>query len=131
MFHGGLLNARVHMTDPEENLAFMSAIKPASRVDVEGLQKRPHAEVSFYWLNWYYDAVATDPKGLQRLDPNGPFSNQARYYPAHGRESALIVFEKPIGRGVRYLNVTADGLEILSRHHVPVRMSRQSIETSR
>ena len=113
------------MPDRAENSALRAALPYAPLSTQAPGPERRHIRLTFYWQDWYYDAFVSDPIGLNKLDPAGPFSRQARYYPASGNEPALLIFAKPYAiRDNPVRSVGRPGLEIVQKHGVPAQLSR-------
>lgn len=98
----------------------MSAITEEARVTPEELKGRPYLEVAlFSGLEWvrYVD----QGKPLDKLRPKQA-SQHGRFYPAVGDAAPIMTFKSLPGPGPLTRQVKPEGIEILARHGVPVKM---------
>ena len=124
MIYGASLKNSVILTDWYENLDFMYAISESADVTPEELAQRPFLELAYFWgPSWA--AYADSGKSLKELKPEQANQN-GRFYPAFGDARPVATFGFIPGPGSLIRHVNAKGLEILSRHDVPVRLETRA-----
>ncbi len=115
LVYGPPLAAPVLLTDWTENGWVISGNEqdPSTSSQLEG---RPYLEVAWFWGPQWDDYVGAG-KPLQDLRPDQA-NGRGRFYPALGDAPAIV---EGVGYPLRL--VTPDGLEVLRRHGVPVRVA--------
>ena len=126
MFYGPPLTHRIYLTDWDENVRLMVALKePAGEKIVD--RDRPHINVALFWndLAWRRfpgDSAALngDSTALNRLKPEN--GQGARFLPAHGGLPAVFDYYSAGSQpGLR--RIAPWGLAILSVHGIPTRLN--------
>jgi hypothetical protein len=122
MFYDGALEGRRYMTTFQENMRFMGAISEPATIARDAVAKRPFIEVALYWSNPTWEPYAADTARLNTLRPE--WAQRARFY--LGGDQTPPVFDyysAGVHAGLR--TVSAAGLEILTRHNVPLHDDRK------
>ena len=125
MVYGKQLPKSIVLSNWQENQRLMSAITEEAKVTPEELKGRPYFELAFFWgLEWvrYVD----QGKPLAKLRPKQA-SQHGRFYPAVGDAGPVVVFKSLPGPGPLNRSVKLEGIEILARHAVPVRLDSQTV----
>jgi hypothetical protein len=121
MFHGGVLEGRRYMTSFEEIMRFMGAWEPAA-IPRAVVRNRPFIEVALYWHNPTWEPYVADTARLKTLRPE--WAQPARLY-LGGDQIAPIVDYYSARHKPGLYKISPAGLEILTRHNVPVRDDRR------
>ena len=128
MIHGSLVEKPITLGNWHENLRLMLAIPaPGSRTPTSALKGRPYLDLALFWgPEWKH--LADSPEAITRLRPEQA-SQLGRLYPALGTAPAVVVLEPPSPNDVMLATVKArvvenDGLAVLAKHGVPVRVMR-------
>jgi len=126
MFYGPPLKHRIYLTDWDENLRLLVAVRePAGEKTVD--RDRPRINVALFWndLAWRRfpgDSAALngDSAALNRLKPEN--GQGARFLPAHGDLPAVFDYYSAGSQpGLR--RIAPWGLAILSAHGIPTRLN--------
>ena len=121
MFYGGVLEERRYLTTFGENMRFMGAIAEPATITRGALAGRPFIEVALYWHNPTWEPYATDTALLKTLRPES--GQPARLYLGEGQHAPLFDYHSA-GADPGLRTIAPTGLEILTRHNVPVHAER-------
>lgn len=122
LISGPPLSWPVILDDWEENLRLMGAISDAATLQPEALEGRPYLHLAYFWgPEWDTYIQAGKPAAALRPEDG---NQHGRFYPATGDQPAIVTFDVIPGPGVPIRQITPDGLAILQRHGVPVRLDQ-------
>lgn len=120
MIHGGSLDKPIVLSDHQETMSFIYSIRHGAEASAESLQERPYFEMAFFWGPEWFKYVGQESELIPEK------ANQhARLYPAFGGAPAVVAFDKEqrtLIPGPRYRGVEMEGIDILRRHKVAVRV---------
>ena len=128
MIHGSLVEKPITLVNWHENLRLMLAIpRPGSLTPLRTLEGRPYLDLAlFSGPEWKH--LADSPEAVARLRPDQT-NHHGRLYLGRGNAPAVVVFDPPSPKDLMLSSVKAgvvanDGLHVLAKHGVPVRVTQ-------
>jgi NAD(P)H-hydrate repair Nnr-like enzyme with NAD(P)H-hydrate dehydratase domain len=119
ILHGNLVAERIVMTDWDENHRFIQSIDVGGRLDVALTHDRQRIRLAMFWGPEWAQHPRT-PEALGSLLPEQANQHGA-FYPHVGGRAPVVLLGPTLGRNYGTVSaISADGIEILDRHGVPV-----------
>lgn len=137
MFYGGVLEEqRAFLLEQEQVMGLTAALAEAPREATAGLAGRRHVLVALYWNNRLWEPYVADAELRRKLPlPSLPWSlppswvedeakwvEPARFYPATSAAAAIFEYLAGFRPGANIVN--DEGLALLAKHGVPVRLPK-------
>src|SRR5438105_12622397 len=118
--HGNLVQNNIVLADLFENQKLMLSIAELISIGDRDLRDRPYVDMSYFWgPEWMH--YPNDERSLDKLEPKTG-NQHGRFYPAYASREAVVTFDEASGPLRR--KITKDGLEILAKYGIPIRVAQ-------